>query len=53
MSDVSTPLHPEAVHRHSVTKADGGCICYGWDDAGNRYKIWVCACGTPFFFEPD
>lgn len=47
---VETPLHPCAMHRHTFT---GSKVYAGWGNDGQRYKVHVCACGKPFFFEPD
>lgn len=49
-SPVETPLHPEAMHKHSLI---GGRWFRGWDANGRRYKVHVCKCGVNFFFEPD
>jgi hypothetical protein len=50
MSDVKTPLHPGAYHKHSSV---GGDIIKGWDSEGRRWRVHVCKCGVEFFFEPD
>lgn len=48
--EAETPLHPWAIHEHSTI---GSTSFSGIDAKGRHYKVRICKCGTPFFYEPD
>lgn len=50
MRQIETPLHPEAMHKHSLINSTSKG---GWDVTGRHYKVHICTCGAAFFFEPD
>jgi hypothetical protein len=53
-SDIRTPLHPGAYHKHAAgPNVPGSEVIHGWDGLGRRWKVYVCKCGIEFFFEPD
>jgi hypothetical protein len=54
--DVETPLHPDAVHKHTtdeiITMYDGDV---DWFNNGRliKYAGHICYCGELFLVEPD